>query len=407
MPPDARQQFSVAEARRIALAAQGFAGPRPSAVINAGHVRRVVRRLGLLQLDFVNVLVPAHQLVAFSRLGPYDFATFERAVYRDAHCTEQWAHEASIVPMECWPLLRHRRAQYRQHPRTPLFRLPDHRRYLRDVLEQVREEGPVTAGDLPPAKADRTGRKPGDWHRSVPRWALEYHFGRGDLAVAQRLGNFQRVYDLPERLVPPEVIEHRPDRFEAECELVARAAAAHGIGTTADIADYYRMTTRDTARCLDELAAAGSVRRVNVEGWSEGAWLHREATLPRALSTSALLSPFDPVVWFRPRAERLFGFHYRIEIYVPEAKRRWGYYVLPFLCDDRLAARVDLKAERKERVLRVRAAHAEDGIDRDDVAARLAGELRVLADWLQLDEVRVGRKGDFAVPLGRAVRATQ
>lgn len=398
-----RSDFSAAEARRIALAAQGFAASRPKAAINAAHIRRVIERLGLLQLDFVNVLIPAHQLVPFSRLGAYPLEAFDRAVYQGSAFTEQWAHEASIVPVDCWPLLAHRRRAYEQHPRSPLFRVKNYRRYLDEVLQAVHDNGPVCANDVPARAGPK--RRQGDWHRSVPRWALEYHFGKGDLAVADRMPNFQRLYDLPERVVPEPHLSDQPDENEARRCLLERVAAALGIGTAKDFADYFRMRLSDVTPRLTELAEQGRLRSVRVAGWNDDVWLHCDARVPRKINASALLSPFDPLVWFRPRTERLFDFHYRIEIYVPESKRRFGYYVLPFLCGDELVARVDLKADRTAKVLQVRAAHAETGKGTKAIAAKLAQELREVADWLTLDQIKVGRKGDFSQALRRAVTA--
>jgi len=338
-----RSNFSVAEARRIALAAQGFDKKRP-AKVNASHIKRIIDRLGLLQLDFVNVLVPAHELVPFSRLGPYDPRTFQRAVYGSGAYTEQWAHEASIVPVSSWPLLEHRRQAYQQSKRSPLFRLPNYKRYLKEVLEIVSAQGPVSSADIPEVAGP--ARRSGDWHRSVRRWALEHHFGKGALTVADRLPNFQRLYDFPERLIPDQHMQIRIGELDARRELLAQAAAAMGIATSHDLADYYRMRIGDVRPRLDELQEQGVIRKVHVAGWNEPAWLHHKARLPRQITANALLSPFDPLVWCRPRLKRLFGFHYRIEIYVPEKARQWGYYVLPFLHGDELAARVDLKADR-------------------------------------------------------------
>ncbi len=399
-----RKRLSLSEARRIALAAQGFAKPRREKPAGAGQIRGVIERLGLLQLDFVNVLLPAHRLIPYSRLGTYSHAAFDRAVYENGHFTEQWAHEASIVPVSSWPLLQHRRQAHQTSPRSPLRKIPNHQRYLASTLELVRANGALTANELPTHPGPKT--KPGDWHRSIARCALDYHFARGNLAVRKRLSNFQRVYDLPERLIPPEHHRRTITSNDAQRELLARAAAAMGVATARDLADYYRMTVRDCLPRLAELADAGTIHEVKVESWNEPAWLHTAARLPRSVNASALLSPFDPVVWYRPRAERLFDFHYRIEIYVPESKRRWGYYVLPFLCGDRIAARVDLKADRDKGTLVVRSAHAEQGIDTDTVASKLAAELYCLAHWLGLESVAVGRRGNFALPLGKLVRAS-
>lgn len=397
-----RNRLSIAEARRIALAAQGFDRPRPRGPVDARHIGGMIRRLGLLQLDFVNVLVPAHYLIAFSRLGAYSLDAFNRTVYERGAFTEQWAHEASIVPIESWPLLAYRREQFRQTPHSPLFKLRNYKKYLSKIIEIIEKNGPITSHDVP--RAPGPARRPGDWHRSVPRWALEHHFGNGRLAVADRLPNFQRVYDLPERVVP-DALRTRPSRQDdGQRRLLAQAATALGVATSHDLADYYRLSPPEARPRIEELAAAGVIRAVTVDGWREPAWLANRARLPRSIDAAALLSPFDPLVWYRPRSERLFDFHYRIEIYVPEKKRKWGYYVLPFLCGDRIVARVDLKADRGNRRLLVRAAHREDGVDADEAALRLAAELRTLADWLGLDEIAVGRRGNFARPLAAAVR---
>jgi hypothetical protein len=239
-------------------------------------------------------------------------------------------------------------------------------------------------------------RKPGDWHRSMPRWALDYHFGSGELAVADRLPNFQRVYNLPERLIDAEHRLKSHSREEAQRELLRLAATACGVGTARDIGDYFRMSPKDVMPRLNELEEEGAFRKVAVEGWAEPAYLSKAARIPRSVSCASMLSPFDPIVWFRPRAERLFDFHYRIEIYVPAHKRKWGYYVLPFLLDEQIVARVDLKADRKNKQLLVLACHKEADIDEARAIAELANELRSLAGWLDLKRVKVSRRGPFA-----------
>ena len=397
-----RRQISLSAARRIALSAQGFCRERPACEVNAGHLRRTINRLGLLQLDYVNVLVPAHLMVLFSRLGPYDVKRFHRLVYDGRDFTEQWAHEASIVPAELWPVLAHRRDDYRPWPNSPIMKLKGKSRYLEEVLETTRERAPVTAQDMPPMEGPK--RRAGDWHRSMPRWALECHFGSGRLAVADRLPNFQRVYDLPEKLIDDEHRARTLTRHESQRELLRRAARASGIGTLHDLADYYRMSPREAAPRIAELVDSGELDEVAVEGWQAPAYMAPGSRCPRRVSASSLLSPFDPIVWFRPRAERLFDFHYRIEIYVPANKRKWGYYVLPFLLDDRIVARVDLKADRKSGALLVLAAIPEAGIDDERVAQLLAKELRTLVDWLGLDRIKVSRRGAFARVLGRTVK---
>jgi len=396
-----RSRLSLAEARRIALAAQGFDRERPAKPDDARHYRRVLGTLGLVQLDFVNVLQPAHFMVPWSRLGAYDRARFERFVYGNGEYTEQWAHEASVVPASCWPLLAHRRAKWRMHPYNPLRKLKNRRAYLEDVLAAVQSGGALTSAELPPAQGPKPGE--GYWNRSLPRWALEYHFARGSLAVARRMPNFQRVYDLPERVLPPAVLSRSVRRADAERELLRCAAGALGVATRQDLADYYRQSPRDVAPRIDELVEEGALQPVAVEGWRDTAYLAADARLPRSIGGACLLSPFDPVVWFRPRAERLFGFHYRIEIYVPATQRRWGYYVLPFRMGDDIVARVDLKADRRGRCLLVLAGYAEEGVDTGGCADSLAAELRALRDWLQLDTVRVTRHNGFSRMLAAAI----
>ena len=400
-----RRRLSASEARRIAIGAQRLDVPDDPAAIDIRHIRRAIRTMGLVQLDFVNVLVPAHYLVLYSRLGAYDPDCFRRAVYGRGEFTEQWAHEASIVPTEAWPLLEHRRRAYRPYPNSPITRMRNKNKYLSEVIDLITDRGCVTAQDLPPVPGPK--RRPGDWHRSVPRWALEVHFGAGRLAVKERLPNFQRVYDLPERLIAEEHRRCDVGEDEARRRLLENAACALGVATLNDLADYYRMSPRDARPRILELLDAGTLTEVAVEGWQEPGYLAAGARIPREVSRSTLLSPFDPLVWYRPRAERLFDFHYRIEIYVPEAKRRWGYYVLPFLKGEQLAARVDLKAERKASTLEVRAAHLEQGAHEAETAAALSEELYRVADWLGLEQITVGRRGDLAARLRREVKARQ
>jgi len=348
--------------------------------------------MGLLQLDFVNVLMPAHYLMLWSRLGPYKRANFDRFVYgkgnSQGYCTEQWAHEASIVPTSIWPLLSHRRASFTPWKNNPIMRLPKRDEYLQQVLQAVATNGGLIATDLPPVPGPR--RKPGDWHRSLPRWALEYHFGRGNLTVANRMPNFQRVYDLPERVIPEQYRDMQMSDASAKRELIRLASKALGIATVQDLADYYRMTPKEATPFVEELLASGDLRAVAVDGWDAPAYLAADARSPRSIGGASLLSPFDPMVWFRPRGVRLFDFHYRIEIYVPEAKRKWGYYVLPFRIGDEIVARVDLKADRKNGTLLVQSAHEEPGFDRKRTVNALSQELHSLRDWLELDDLALG-----------------
>jgi hypothetical protein len=388
-----RVRVTAAEARRIALAAQGFDRARPAKPTDIRHFRRAMAAIAVLQLDFVNVLIPAHFLMIWSRLGPYDRKRFENFLYDSGEHTEQWAHEASIVASSDWPLLAHRRRDFQQWKSSPIGRMSNRQAYLDNILDAVRANGATTSNDLPPV--DSPKRRPGDWHRSVPRWALEYHFGKGNLAVRRRQRNFQRMYDLPERVIDGRYRDESVQRVDAERELLRKASKSLGIATAHDLADYYRMTVRDATPRLDELVEEGALTEVNVDDWTDTGYLASGAKSPRDIPGASLLSPFDPVVWFRPRAERLYGFEYRIEIYVPAARRRWGYYVLPFRQGDELTARVDLKADRKASILRVQNAHLEPEADLGSTADALSQELRVLADWLCLECVQLEKASAF------------
>jgi uncharacterized protein len=399
-----RANLSLHEARRIALAAQGFDRSRPSCRVDTRHIRRTIRQLGLLQIDYVNVLVPSHYQVLFSRLGPYERSLLDNLVHQRREFTEQWAHEASIVPMETWPLLRHRMETRRIRPYGFDSFMDQNAEYVRWVLEEVRTRGPLAAEDLP-APEGVARRVAESWFGTVPRAVLEAHFGRGLLAIAHRRPDFTRLYDLAERILPAQHHGREVPREEAQRDLLRIAAQAYGVGTLSDLADYFRMLGRDARPRLAELVEAGELLAVRVEGWREPAYLHAEARAPSRIAASALLSPFDPVVWFRARAKRLFDFDFRFEIFVPREKRRWGCYVLPFLSGERLVARVDLKSDRKKRQLRVLAAYLEPENEAEGVTMALAAELRTLAGWLGLDGVTVERRGDLARALGTAVRA--
>ena len=394
-------QLALSEARRIALAAQGFDRPRPGRV-TIRDLARTIRRIALVQLDYVNVLVPSHYQVPFSRLGPYPRELLDKLVYGSGEFTEHWAHEASIVPTETWPLLRYRRDEHRVRPWGFEKFLRRNPAYAAKILEEVRSRGPLRADELPRfSGASRELQH--SWHKSVSRAVLEAHFGRGALAIAAREADFARRYDLAERVVPAEHHSRPVEREEGQRQLLLQAARAHGVGTAADLADYFRMPVGVARPRLAELLASGALREARVESWREAAYLHPEAQ-PARIPARALLSPFDPVVWFRPRTQRLFGFDYRFEIFVPAEKRRWGAYVLPFLFGDRLAARVDLKSDRAGRRLVAAGAWAEPDADRAAVAPALAAELREWAAWLGLERVAVGRRGDFARALASALR---
>jgi hypothetical protein len=400
-----QEHFTLNESRRIALAAQGFDRPRPNIKVNASHISRAIRQLGLVQIDFVNVLTPAHYQVLFSRLGSHEKSLLDDLVYRRREFTEQWAHERSILPVESWPLLRHRMETHRVRPWGFEKFLEQHSNYVAQALEEIRARGPLSADDLPePEGMPRRMSDKWGWGMNLKNQVLEAHFGFGRLVVAERLPNFARTYDLAERVIPAEHHNRKVEREEAQRELLLLAARSHGVGTVGDLADYYRMPIREARQRIAELVEAGDLREAQVEGWRELAYLHPKAKLPGQIEAAALLSPFDPVVWYRQRAARLFDFDYRIEIFTPQEKRRWGYYVLPFLLGERLVARVDLKADRAARRLLVLAAYIEPGVEPGAVADALAAELWTMAEWLGLDSISVERRGGFARALAAAVR---
>jgi uncharacterized protein YcaQ len=398
MPPET---MLLGEARSIALAAQGFDRARPRRV-DKRAVLRTVKQLALLQIDYVNVLGPAHYHVLFSRLGPYSRQRLDDLVYRQYALTEQWGREASIIPVETWPLLRHRMKE--ASLRTGAIRglLRSHPDYFDEVLDAVRARGPVCAEDLD--VPDGVESRLSGWVGTVQRGVLESLFARGALASAERRPNFVRVYDLAERIIPKQHHQRELPREEAERQLLEQAAVAHGIATVPDLAVFWRMPVRVARARVGELVDVGKLVAVQVEGWKELAYRPKKARAPKTIAAAALLSPFDPVVCCRKRARRLFDFDYRVEIFIPKAERRWGYYVLPFLHGDRIAARVDLKADRKGGRLQVLAAYRESHAAAEPTAAALASELNTLARWHGYDVVTVGRKGDFARALSAACR---
>jgi len=398
-------------ARRAALAAQGFGAARPSGPVTRRHLVRTLDRIRLLQLDSVNVAVRAHYMPLFSRLGRYQRALVDDAAWahtarRPRLLVEYWAHEASLLPVADWPLLRSKakREGWWRHYAVLVDSRPG---LVDDVLAAVKELGPVGAGELETALGGPAGRRPPGaswWERSEVKRICEYLFGIGVLTTGTRR-HFQRLYDLPERVLPPDVLAApAPAEDEAARALTRRAAAALGVATEPDLRDYYRIGPEPSRRAVAELVEAGELEPVEVRGWRQPAYRVPGTPVPRRVSGRALLCPFDPLIWERARTERIFGFRYRIEIYVPEPKREYGYYVFPFLLDGELVARVDVKADRRAGVLRVPGAFAEPGVDVIRVAAELAAELREMADWLELDGVLVGERGDLASLLASAVR---
>ena len=402
--PNARrpvERLSAAQARRVALAAQGFADPRPAGAPTGWAVRRLIDRVGLVQIDSVNVLQRAHYLPLFSRAGPYDTALLDRSAhYAPRRLFEYWGHEASLLPVSTQPLLRWRMERAGDDAWGGMRRIQQERPELvAEVLEEVRASGPVAASEV--LEHERPAKTGPWWGWSDVKRAFEWLFWSGQITSARRRG-FERLYDLPERVLPPEVIATpTPSLEDAQRELVRIASRAMGVAAEKDLRDYFRLPVADARERIAELVEAGELWPVEVEGWTVPGYVHPEARLPRSVHARALVGPFDSLVWERPRVERIFGFRYRIEIYVPKPKRIHGYYVLPFLLGDRLVARVDLKADRAEGVLRVQASHAEPGAP-PETAAELAAELESMASWLGLGGVAVQPQGDLAAPLAAA-----
>jgi uncharacterized protein len=398
------EELSIPQARRIALAAQGFADPAPSGAVTVRHLRRVLSRVGLLQVDSVNVLQRAHYLPVYSRLGPYPTALLDRASSRPPReLFEYWGHVASLIPVELQPALRWRMASADTEAWGGMRRIAEEKPELVDwVLDEVKARGPITAAAIEHDAPRPTGNW--GWNWSEVKRALEYLFWSGQVTAAERTTAFERRYDLPERVLPGHVLaEPTPEPAAAFRRLVEVSARSLGVGAEFELRDYFRLPVAAARAAIAELVEAGVLLPVTVRGWRQPAYLHRDARLPRRVHARTLVSPFDPIIWERARTERLFGFTYRIEIYVPAAQRLYGYYVLPFLLGDRFAARVDLKADRRAGVLRVPAAWAEAGVDVGETAEQLAAELHRLAGWLGLDDVAPPERGDLARPLAEAL----
>jgi len=392
------RRLTIAQARRAALAAQGLGSPRPTAP-NIGHLTRAIRTTGVLQIDSVNVVERAHHLTLFSRLGPYDTDLLWRAL-DERRIFEYWGRMASFCPIEDhslyrWRMERHDEGDW-QRVRNLREKAPG---YIEDVERQVAERGPLTASDL-----DEPGERGGPWWGWADgKVALEYLFAAGRLTVSHR-DNFTRYYDVVERVIPREHLEtEAPGPLEAQRRLLVQSARAQALGTARDLIDYYWIRPALGRELLAKLVADGALVEIEVEGWSEAAFMHPEAQVPRSVDVRRLINPFDTHAFNRDRLERLHGFEYRIEIYVPAPKRVYGYYVFPFLLGDDLVARVDLKADRKRGVLMVPGAFLEDGEDGRRVARELATELGEMARWLGLGEIEVGTKGNLAGALCSAV----
>ena len=396
------ETLSQAAARRVAIAAQGLAGRSVTGVVGARRLDTVLNRICLLQIDSVSVLTRAHYLPLFSRLGGYDKALLDQAAWgKKRRWFEYWGHEASLMPFALQPLLRWRMAAAANGdlmwPGLSAFQR-EHTAYIENIRARIAADGPAAASDLEGAKGVT-----GWWGWGQAKRALEVLFWSGEVTAAARRG-FERVYDLPERVLPPDILARpTPSQADAQRALLLLSARAHGIGTAGDLADYFRISPRDARPRLAELVEAGDLRPVAVEGLRGEWFLQRDAPVPRKVAARSLLAPFDPLVWERDRVTRLFSFHYRLEIYMPAHKRVHGYYVLPFLFGDRLVARVDLKAERASGTLRVLSSFAEQGAP-DATADALWQELRRLADWLGLAKIVVCNAGDLAPGLQSAGR---
>jgi uncharacterized protein YcaQ len=394
----APQHLSAAQARRVALAAQGFGTSHPRTV-GTRQLNLALERLGVLQIDSVNVFERSHYLPLFTRLGGYDKVALDRlTLAKRSPYIESWAHQAAFVPLGDWPLWEWRRRYYRE-VRPQFVAWAGRNRPMMDfVLGELRERGPLTAGMIEHDGSKRTGSW---WGWSEVKTALEMLFFRGDVVVSHRK-NFERFYDLPERRIPLALREREVPEDDAVRELVRTSLRALGVGTVRDIADYFRILQAPVKVALEELANAGEADRVQVDGWRTGpAYLHRDARMPRRIETAALLSPFDPVVWERERTLRMFGFHYRIEIYTPAPKRQYGYYTLPLLIDEDLVGRIDLKTDRQAGVLRVQSAwrEADAAVDLE----RVADLIRTIATWQGMTGIEVMRWGDLAEPVAAAL----
>jgi len=382
--------LSIADARRIALAAQGFDTARPKTKATQRHVDALISRLGVIQIDSVNVLVRSQELPLFARLGNHDRNAIPKATEAQK-LFEYWGHEAALLPVDLHPLFRWKMNAARTgkvtHWGLTSF-YEENKAFVKRTLKHVTTNGPTTSREL----STRTEKKGTWWDWDEAKVALEYLFLTGQLMSRGRGSDFARIYDTPERVLPQRVFDAAtPSERDARKQLLVRSAIAQGVATASDLADYYRQKPAAVKPLIAELVEEGELRAVAVDGWTEKAFVHRDAKLPKQLHATALLSPFDSLVWCRPRNERLFNFHYRIEIYTPKEKRKFGYYVLPFMMDGEMVGRVDLKADRASGVLQAHSVHTEKGVKRSSINDVLNTELRAMASWLQLDRVQIGR----------------
>jgi uncharacterized protein YcaQ len=382
--------LSIADARRIALAAQGFDTARPKTKATQRHVDALIARLGVVQIDSVNVLVRSQELPLFARLGNHDRNAIPKATEAQK-LFEYWGHEAAHLPVDLHPLFRWKMNAARTgkvtHWGLTSF-YEENKAFVKRILKHVATNGPTTSREL----STRTEKKGTWWDWDEAKVALEYLFLTGQLMSRGRGSDFARIYDTPERVLPQRIIDApTPSEHDARKQLLVRSAIAQGVATASDLADYYRQKLATVKPLITELVEEGELREVAVDGWTEKAFVHRNAKLPKQLHATALLSPFDSLVWCRPRNERLFNFHYRIEIYTPKEKRKFGYYVLPFMMNGEMVGRVDLKSDRANSALLAYSVHTEKGVKRSSINEALNTELHTMATWLQLDQVQIGR----------------
>lgn len=394
-----KETISIPQARRIALAAQGFDQARPTGPINRGHLNRTLSRIGLLQIDSVSAVVRAHYMPLFSRLGAYPMSLLEEAMSgRKRLLFEYWAHEASLLPLELWPLMQWRMRRAQANDANEIYKglarwAEEKAGFIEEVYQEVATRGPIPAGAIEGHKSAG-----GWWGWSDSKAAFEWLFWAGRITTHSRRG-FERHYDLPERTLPAAILDAPiPTDEEAHRELLRMSARALGVGTAQCLRDYFRLSPNDIAGRLEELVEQGELIPVRIGDWHRQGYLHKDARLPRKIAARALLAPFDPLVFERTRTEKLFDFHYRIEIYTPEHKRQFGYYVLPFLLGDRIVARVDLRADRPNGVFRVLAAYSEPCAP-TDTAEALMEELKLMQRWLGLERMEVTPKGDLGEAL--------
>jgi uncharacterized protein YcaQ len=383
VPSPRLDSLSIKEARALALAAQGFDSPRTKTKSTTADAVALIKKLGVIQIDSVNVLVRSQELPLFSRLGDHDRNAIPKATSQ-GKIFEYWGHEAAHLPVELHPMFRFKmhaaRSGKLKHWGLTSF-CAENKAFVKRILKHVEVNGSVTAREL----STRTTKKSSWWDWDEAKTALEYLFLTGELMSCGRGSDFARVYDIPERVLPRKILQMpTPSETEARKDLLVRAMRAQGVATMRDLADYYRQKPAVVKPLVSQLVEQGVLREVSVDGWQDKAYVHRNAQFPKRLFATALLSPFDSLVWCRPRNERLFNFHYRIEIYTPKEKRKFGYYVLPFMMNGEMVGRVDLKADRAKSKLLVQGVHIERGVKRAAINGALSAELQLMASWLGL-----------------------